>query len=61
MPRMESRQRADPAICGRCGGVGFVRESVRYCSGCGKSTVGCTCRGDRGQPRVAGQRESLAI
>jgi hypothetical protein len=41
--------------------VGFVSGSIRYCSGCGRSTVGCTCRGDRRQPKVAGQRESLGI
>jgi len=41
------RQETDPAVCGRCGGMGYVRDSVRYCSGCGMTTVGCTCMGDR--------------
>jgi hypothetical protein len=49
MPKVVSRQETDPAICGRCGGMGYVRGSVRYCSGCGKMTVGCTCAGDRPQ------------
>jgi len=47
MPKMENRQETDPVVCGRCGGIGYVRWSVRYCSGCGETTVGCTCTGDR--------------
>jgi hypothetical protein len=61
LPRMVSRQETDPAICGRCGGVGFVRDAIRYCSGCSKTTVGCTCRGDRRQERVTSQNERLLV
>lgn len=42
-----SKQETDPAVCGRCGGMAFVRDSVRFCSGCGRTTVGCVCEGDR--------------
>jgi len=59
--RMESPQETDLAICGRCGRAGFVRDDERYCSGCGKTSVGCTCKGDRRQERVTRQREPLEI